>query len=41
MSSRILVASTALALALAGCASTAVHGPAHAPVEINLVQRFS
>jgi 5'-nucleotidase len=37
MSSRILVASTALALALAGCAS--VHGPApaRAPVEINLV----
>jgi 5'-nucleotidase len=39
MSSRILAASTTLALALAGCASPSSHAPApaHAPVEINLV----
>lgn len=37
MSSRILVASTALALALAGCAAPGAYTPARAPVEINLV----
>jgi 5'-nucleotidase len=43
MSSRILVASTALALALAGCASPShrahlpAYSAAHAPVEINIV----
>lgn len=43
MSSRILVASTALALVLAGCAAPGAHVPAsaqvpaHAPLEINLV----
>jgi 5'-nucleotidase len=37
MSSRILAASTTLALALAGCASPSFHAPASKQVEINIV----